>query len=99
MTELNARQKRHLKALAHALQPVVQVGNKGVTDAVVSVTVKALAAHELVKVKVGKELAIDRKHGAEEFAASTGARLVAVIGRVWVLYRAADENPLIVLPK
>jgi RNA-binding protein len=98
MIELNARQRRHLKALAHPLQPVVQVGNKGVTDPVISVTLKALAAHELVKVKVGKDLAIDRREGAEPFAQATNSTLVAVIGRVWVLYRAREEDPLIVLP-
>ena len=48
---LTSRQARHLRALAHPLDPVVRVGQAGLTDAVIDKTDKELEIHELLKVK------------------------------------------------
>ncbi|MBM3770557.1 MAG: hypothetical protein FJW27_04565 [Acidimicrobiia bacterium] len=50
---LTSRERAHAKARAHALEPIVQVGHAGVTDALVAEVDRALAAHELIKVKLG----------------------------------------------
>jgi RNA-binding protein len=42
---LSPRQRQHLKALAHGLSPVVQVGAAGVSDAVVAAMHEALKRH------------------------------------------------------
>ncbi|MEZ4240052.1 MAG: YhbY family RNA-binding protein [Myxococcota bacterium] len=49
---LTAKQARHLRALAHHLDPVVRVGAAGVSDAVVEKTVEELEIHELIKVRI-----------------------------------------------
>ncbi len=49
---LSATERRQHRADAHHLDPVVMVGNEGLTDAVVKAVDAALAAHGLVKVRV-----------------------------------------------
>ena len=49
---LSSSQIRYLRSLAHGLSPVVLLGNKGATAAVVKELDQALAIHELVKVKL-----------------------------------------------
>ena len=49
---LTSSQKRYLRGLAHAIKPVIQIGNKGITDAVTAEFSLALDQHELVKVRL-----------------------------------------------
>ena len=97
MSELSSKQRRQLKALAHGLSVSVQVGNAGITDGVIESVECALAAHELIKVKVGRGSELDRKAGAAALAKATNSQVATVIGRVWVLYRADLEDPQISL--
>lgn len=96
--ELSERQKRHLRGLAHALKPLVRIGNPGLTEAVVLETVRALHDHELIKVKApaGDRGARDALIG--ELAARTTSALVHRIGNVAVLYRPNEQLPRILIP-
>jgi RNA-binding protein len=96
---LTGRQRRHLRALGHHLQPVVQVGHEGVTEAVVRAANQQLDTHELIKVRIGESSPQDRHEGAELLAEKTGAQVAQVLGRTALLYRARKEKPEIVLPK
>jgi RNA-binding protein len=62
----------------------------------------ALADHELIKVRIGRGFAGDRKRAAQDLAAATDAHLAQVIGRIAVLYRRRrrddPERPRIELP-
>src|SRR5690349_9131036 len=49
---LTGKQKSHLRSLAHALKPVVQIGHQGLTAGVVAALDVALERHELIKAKV-----------------------------------------------
>ncbi|MCB9673716.1 MAG: ribosome assembly RNA-binding protein YhbY [Alphaproteobacteria bacterium] len=92
--ELTSKQRQYLKGLAHHLKPVVQVGDKGISSAVIEKTSEELENHELIKVKVDA----DAKDRAPILADGTGAAVVQVIGRVVVLYRARKKKPAIRLP-
>lgn len=94
MEPLNSSQRKHLKALAHHLDPVVMVGAKGLTEAVLREADGALRAHELIKMKVAAE---DREPVARAVCEALGCALVQHIGKVLVLYRPA-EPPRIELP-
>jgi RNA-binding protein len=85
--KLTGAQLRKLRALGHALDPVIALGKEGVTDALVRATDLALATHELIKVKVHRESPTDRHEGPIELAARTGSVLAQVIGRTALLYR------------
>jgi RNA-binding protein len=78
----------HLRALGHALDPVVQIGKSGISPALVRQATEQLVAHELIKVRVATEAPIDRKEAAASLATETGAVLAQIIGRTFLLYKA-----------
>ena len=96
---LTGKQRRHLRALGHHLDPVVQIGHDGINDAVVRETDAQLKVHELIKVKIGESSPQPRHEAAELLASRTQAQVAQVLGRTALLYRRRDENPQIVLPK
>jgi putative YhbY family RNA-binding protein len=89
---LSARERVSLKARAHALEPVVQIGQAGLTDAVISETDRALQAHELIKVKIGAADRNDRAAFIEQLCARTDATPVQTVGRIAVLWRPRAED-------
>lgn len=92
MQELNGFQKKHLRGLAHALQPVVYVGQKGVTAAVVDSLEAALSKHELVKVKFVENKEKDTKRMVSaELEKRTGSCLAGLIGHVAILFRSHPD--------
>ncbi|MEI9953051.1 MAG: ribosome assembly RNA-binding protein YhbY [Pseudomonadota bacterium] len=96
---LTGKQRSFLRALAHPLKPVVQIGHGGLTDAVLAAIDGALATHELIKVRVtGKEDA-SAAELALEVEAGTRSNVAQVIGKTLVVYRARKKDPVIVLPK
>ncbi len=97
--KLTGKALRHLRALGHALDPVIAVGKNGVTEALARETVRALEKHELVKVRVMQEAPVDRHEAAEQLAERTGASLAQVLGRTFLLYKRHPEKPKIVLPR
>jgi RNA-binding protein len=97
MKTLTPAQRQHLKSLAHSRQPVVMIGNNGLTPAVMKEIDLALNAHELIKIKAASDEPDIRRAWLEEIAAATGAAAVQQIGKVLVIYRAAIK-PVIVLP-
>jgi len=97
--ELTGKQRRHLRALGHHLDPVVQVGQDGISDAVVGQADAQLDVHELIKVKLGESSPQDRHQDADMLAARTQAQVAQVLGRTVLLYRPRKDKPQIVLPK
>jgi RNA-binding protein len=87
---LTGRQRRHLRGLAHALRPVVQVGKGGASEAVVAQIERALADHELIKVRFvgGKEEKAER---IAAIVAATGAAEAGRGGHVAILYRRQPD--------
>jgi RNA-binding protein len=96
---LKPNQIRHLRTLAHALKPVILVGAKGVTDAVVAELDLALARHELVKVRLAGDDRQARGTGASDLAARTRSEVVQRVGKTVSLYRRNPEGPGIELPR
>jgi len=96
---LSGKQRRHLRALAHDLRPIVQVGKDGVDDGLVAAVDQALLDHELIKVKVGEHAGMDRHEVAELIAAKAKAEIAQVLGNTLILYRAHPEDPQIELPR
>ncbi|GHD64733.1 RNA-binding protein [Luteimonas padinae] len=97
--ELTAAQIRFLRGQAHGLKAMLQVGGKGVTDALVAELDGALDHHELIKVKVGAADREERDALIGALAERTSAALVQRIGHVAVLYRPNREKRQIVLPR
>jgi RNA-binding protein len=98
MKSLTPAQRQFLKGLAHARQPVVMIGNQGLTAAVLKEIDLALSAHELIKIKASSDDPETRRAWQDEISTATGAASVQLIGKVLVIYRAAAK-PVIVLPR
>lgn len=96
---LGGKQRRHLRSLGHHLEPVVQLGKQGFTDAVVAAIDEALERHELVKVRVGTECPDDRHDVAERLGPLVKGEIVQVLGRTLLVYRRHPKEPKIQLPK
>lgn len=89
---LNKQEILALRARAHHLNPVVMVGQHGLTEAVIRETETALRAHELIKVRVLGDERDERLLIGEELCAATGAQLVQHIGKLLVLYRERSDD-------
>ena len=96
---LTGKQRRYLRGLGHKLEPITQLGKGGITDAFVDAVDRALADHELIKVKVGDAANLDRHEAAESLAQRTRSEVAQVLGYTVLLYRADPEDPQIKLPK
>jgi RNA-binding protein len=95
---LTGKQKRFLRAKAHHLKPIFQVGKGGVNENMIKQIVDALEARELIKVSVLQNCEEDRHVVADQLAQGAGAELVQVIGNTIVLYKESKENKQILLP-
>lgn len=95
----NKKQLKHLLALSHTLQPVVRIGQKGVTEAVTAELDSALAHHELIKIKVAYGDREERKTIVATLASERDAHIIQQIGQVAVLFKRNHEKPAIFFPK
>lgn len=96
---LAPRRRARLKTLAHELKPILRVGKDGLTPAAVGAVREALAARELLKVKVLELAPEPPRETGEALVRELGdAHLVQVIGRTLVLFRPDPEAPRIELP-
>ncbi len=98
-TALTNAQTRFLRGQAHGLKAMLQVGGKGISDALVAEVDGALEHHELIKVKVAAQDRDARDAMVEELANRAGAALVQRIGHTAVLYRPSKDQRRIVLPR
>lgn len=86
---MDSADKKKLRSQAHSLNPVVIVGQAGLTPAVLNEVELALDSHELIKVKIRAEKE-DRLQIRDQICSETGAELIQTIGQIAVLYR---KNP------
>jgi RNA-binding protein len=95
---LTEKQRKHLRGLAHALEPVILIGQGGLTGGVVLETTRALNDHELIKVKARAAGREARDAVFADLAERTGGELVHRVGHVCVLYKRRAKLPKIILP-
>ena len=92
---LNPTQRKTLRRLGHDRKAIVMLGAGGLSTGVVGELDRALASHELVKVRVRAPERAQREELIGELCTRTGAELVQRIGHVALLYRRHPERPLI----
>ncbi|MEG0258602.1 MAG: ribosome assembly RNA-binding protein YhbY [Lysinibacillus sp.] len=96
---LTGKQKRFLRAEAHHLTPIFQVGKGGVNDEMTKQIRRALEVRELIKVRILDNCEDEKNEVAAGLAQGTHAELVQLIGLTVVLYKESRNNKKIVLPK
>ena len=97
--KLTERQKKFLRREAHALKPLLAIGDKGVTAAFLKELDGTLEHHELIKLKVRAGDRESRDAAIQEILAASKAILVSRVGNIAALYRPRATDPKIVLPK
>ncbi len=101
MPELNlltGKQKRYLRSLGMKMDAIVQIGKGGVTEAVVASAGDAVAARELIKVKVLQNSPLESNDAVYALGKAIQAEVVQVIGRNGLLYRPNQDKPVLILP-
>lgn len=94
MAALSIQERKRLRQIGHALNPVVMIGGQGLTENVVEETNRALNDHELIKVKIAGEDREARVAVIAEISDVTGAEVVQTIGKIALLYKKAkQQNP------
>ena len=91
MNPLTSAARRALRAKAHALNPVVAIGQHGLTPAVLHEIDVALLAHELIKIRVFSDDRAEREHLYARICAELDAAPVQHIGKLLVVWRLAPE--------
>ena len=88
---LKGKQKRQLRALAHHLTPIFQVGKSGVNSEMVQGIRDALEKRELLKVSILQNEE-DKDEVAKVLSERTSSELVQVIGHTIVLYKQSSKE-------
>ena len=88
---ITSTQRRTLRASAHALDPVVLIGNHGLSPAVFDEIDRSLRRHELIKIRVASEDRDARERILRDICDTVQAEAVQSIGRMLVIYRAKPE--------
>lgn len=89
---LRGKQKRQLRALAHHLNPIFQIGKSGITPEMVIGINNSLEKRELIKVSILQNCDIDKEELAETISSRTGSELVQLIGHTIVLYKQSSKE-------
>ena len=95
---LSDAQLKYLRRLGHDRNPIVLVGQGGISPNLVTELDRALNDHELVKVRARVGDRDLRDEILDELAKATGSELVQRIGHVALYYRPRKEKPGILLP-
>ena len=94
MSKLTSRQRQFLKAKAHSLKPLLQVGKAGVTPALIEELDLVVGVHELVKVKLNDNTFEDEAGVIAAFTSKVeGLMHVWTIGHTLLLFRPSRERP------
>ena len=95
---LTSKQRAYLRGLANTQEPILHVGKDGVGANLVRQADDALTARELIKGTVLQNCPITAWEALDTLCEETGADPVQTIGNRFVLYRAREKDPEIVLP-
>ncbi|MCZ0702323.1 RNA-binding protein [Natronobacillus azotifigens] len=95
---LTGKQKRFLRAKAHHLRPIFQVGKDGVNENMITQINEALEKRELIKISILQNCLEDKDEVANDLVNGTDAELVQIIGNNVILYKESMENKQIQLP-
>ncbi|HUH88066.1 MAG TPA: YhbY family RNA-binding protein [Pusillimonas sp.] len=92
--DITSQERSALRAAAHPLHPVVLIGDKGLTQAVLKEIDQNLNAHELIKVRVSGQERADRESTLETICETLSCAPVHHLGKTLILYRPDAEKAL-----
>ena len=94
---ITSKQRAYLRSLAADMPCIMQVGKCGISENLIKTISDALEARELIKLSVLDSSDETPRTAAEALAEATGAEVVSVIGKKFILYRESMNNKRIEL--
>ena len=91
---LNSKQIAYLKSLSHSINPVVQIGNKGLSEAVTKEIEESLKAHELIKIQVQDNDKLKRQTFSDLICKKLDAISINHIGKQLVIFKANIKSKI-----
>ena len=94
---LTSKQRAALRSMSNEMETIMQVGKGGIGEELILSVHNALEARELIKMSVLDTAPVTSREAADELAEHTGADVVSVVGRKFVLYRESKKKKKIIL--
>ncbi len=94
---LTSKQRAALRSLSNEMDTIMQVGKGGIGEELIISVNNALEARELIKMSVLDTAPVTSREAADQLAEETGADVVSVVGRKFVLYRESKKKKKIFL--
>ncbi len=94
---LTSKQRAALRSMANSMDPIMQVGKNGIGEELITSVDNALEARELIKMTALETAPVTAREAADEIAEATGADVVSVVGRKFVLFRPSKKKPKIIV--
>lgn len=91
---LTSKQRARLRSQANQMETILQIGKDGVTENVITQVADALAAREMIKLRVLENCMLTAKEAAFELSGKTNSEVVHVIGSRIVLYKQFKKDPI-----
>jgi len=91
MKTLSQSQKKQFRSIGHKLNPIVTIGDGGLSANVKKELNRALEDHELIKVKIPASERSEKKKLIDSLNQSSQSELVQQVGNIALLYRAAKK--------
>jgi len=90
--QLTKSQIKFLRGIGHNINPMLMVGQNGITESVMEELEKTLEHHEILKIKLGVGDRTVRQEIIQHILQKTGAELVQSIGKTCLIYRKSEES-------
>ena len=94
---LTSKQRASLRSMSNEMDTIMQVGKGGIGEELIISVNNALEARELIKMSVLDTAPVTSREAADLLAEETGADVVSVVGRKFVLYRESKKKKKIFL--
>ena len=94
---LTSKQRALLRSMSNEMDTIMQVGKGGIGEELIISVNNALEARELIKMSVLDTAPVTSREAADQLAEETGADVVSVVGRKFVLYRESKKKKKIFL--
>ncbi len=92
MLKLTANKHSALRSLAHTLNPIVLIGEAGLSEAVMKEIDAGLDCHELIKIRIFGDDRAARITMYETICSTLKAAPIQHIGKLLVIYRPKENN-------
>ena len=95
---MNTKQRARLRSMANTAEAILHIGKEGITDNLTQQAWDALEARELIKGTVLQNSPMTAREAINTLCEGAGAEPVQCIGNRFVIYRAREKDPKIILP-